>query len=113
LRNMGFHLMTLRRPARPLSPTDLTDPEWAIIAPRLPPRRPTGRKPAWPMRDVIDAIVFVKFNDIAWRGLPEGFPPPHTAFRWHQRFVEVGAWPWIERYLRHSRSQRRRKPMVS
>ena len=31
--------------------SDLTDAEWAVLAPLLPPRSPVGRPPAWPMRD--------------------------------------------------------------
>jgi putative transposase len=31
--------------------SDLTDAEWLIIEPLLPPRSPVGRPPEWPIRE--------------------------------------------------------------
>jgi transposase len=39
--------------------SDLTDAEWAIIAPLLPPARKTGRPRRWPMRELMNAIFYV------------------------------------------------------
>jgi len=38
--------------------SDLTDAEWAIIAPLLPPVRKTGRRRRWPMRELMNAIFY-------------------------------------------------------
>src|SRR4051812_46421968 len=40
-------------------PSDLTDAEWQILAPLLPPPAETGRHRCWPMREVMNAIFFV------------------------------------------------------
>ena len=40
-------------------PSDVTDAEWAILEPLLPPPSKTGRKRGWPIREVINAIFFV------------------------------------------------------
>ena len=62
--------------------TDLTDAEWAVIEPYLPPASPCGRPREWSFRDVFDAIFYVLRGGIAWRLLPNDLPPKSTVFRW-------------------------------
>jgi putative transposase len=45
--------------------TDLTDAEWRVIAPYLPPARTTGRPRAWPMREIVIAIFYMLRGGIA------------------------------------------------
>jgi len=40
-------------------PSDLTDEEWALVEPLLPPPSPVGRPPDWPMREIVNAIFYV------------------------------------------------------
>ena len=58
--------------------SDLTDDEWALIAPTLPPPKPTGRPRTTPMRDVFDAILYIASAGCAWRMLPNDFPAVST-----------------------------------
>jgi transposase len=51
--------------------SDLTDDEWAILAPFLPPEAACGRKRAWPMREILNAICYVLRGGIAWRFIPD------------------------------------------
>lgn len=62
--------------------SDLTDAEWAVIEPHLPPARCTGRPRSWDMREIVDAIFYVMRGGIAWRLLPIDFPPWSTVYRW-------------------------------
>jgi transposase len=62
--------------------TDLTDEEWRVIEPHLPPARTTGRPRAWPMREIVNAIFYVLRGGMAWRLLPSDFPPWSTIYRW-------------------------------
>ena len=39
--------------------TDLTDAEWHVIEPLLPPAKGTGRPRAWPLREIVNAIFYV------------------------------------------------------
>ena len=55
--------------------SDLTDAEWAVLAPFLAAEAPCGRKRAWPMREIVNAICCVLRGGIAWRLLPDTFPP--------------------------------------
>ena len=50
-------------------PSDLTDAEWQILAPLLPPPAGTGRHGSWPMREVMNAIFFVLRGGCPWRML--------------------------------------------
>jgi transposase len=61
-------------------PSDLSDAEWAILAPLLPPPRTTGRPRQWPDRLIADAVVYVLRGGCAWRMLPREFPPWPTVF---------------------------------
>jgi len=62
--------------------TDLTDEEWQVIAPLLPPARKTGRRRAWPLREIVNAIFYVLRGGITWRLLPSDLPPWATVYRW-------------------------------
>ena len=39
--------------------TDLTDAEWVVIEPHLPPAHGTGRPRSWPMREIVNGIFYV------------------------------------------------------
>ena len=58
--------------------SDLTDEEWELVAPFLPPPKPTGRPRKTAMRDVMDAILYIASAGCAWRMLPNDFPPVST-----------------------------------
>ena len=40
-------------------PSDLTDDEWAIVAPMIPPARHGGRKRSVNVREVLNGIFYV------------------------------------------------------
>jgi len=58
--------------------SDLTDAEWAVMAPLMPPRRMTGRPRTTQLRDVFDAILYIATTGCQWRMLPNDFPPLST-----------------------------------
>jgi transposase len=60
-------------------PSDLTDEEWALIEPHLPPQRTVER------REIMNAILYVLATGCQWRALPKDFPPKSTV---HDYFVE-------------------------
>jgi len=64
-------------------PSDLSDAEWELIEPLIPPPRsgtPKGGRPAAPRRDVIDAIMYVVRTGCSWRQLPRDFPAWQTVY---------------------------------
>jgi putative transposase len=65
---------------RPPYPSDLSDAEWALLAPLLPPPKPAGRPRKWPDRLIANAVFYVLRSGCAWRMLPREFPPSPTVF---------------------------------
>lgn len=80
-------------------PSDLTDAEWAVLAPLLPQPSPVGRPPAWPMREILDAIFYVLRGGVPWRLLPPCFPPRQTVYRWFAAFRDAGVWEALNHHL--------------
>src|SRR4051812_42550049 len=60
--------------------TDLTDAEWAMIEPHMPPRSKRGRPPSWTFREILDAIFYVLRGGIPWRLMPSDLPPWPTVY---------------------------------
>lgn len=69
--------------------TDLTDGEWAIIAPYLPGSPVLGRPHKWSMREIMNAIFYVLRGGVAWSLLPREFPPRSTVFHWFSIFRDT------------------------
>ncbi|MEU1245486.1 transposase [Micromonospora arida] len=63
-------------------PSDLTDVQWALVAPLLPAPKRGGRPEKHPRRSVVDGILHVVRTGGAWRYLPSDFPPWQTVY-WH------------------------------
>src|SRR5215471_111476 len=55
-----------------LYPCDLTDAEWALLAPLLPAPARRGRPRSWPLRLLVNALFYVLRTGCAWRYLPRG-----------------------------------------
>ena len=78
----------------PRYPSDLTDSQWALLEPLLPPPSKDGRRPKHRRRDLVDAICYVDRTGCAWRALPMDFPPWQTVYgsfaRWQATGVTKG-----------------------
>src|SRR5215204_4341243 len=66
--------------SRRAHPTDLTDAQWAIREPLVPPPQPGGRPPAHARREPINALPYVLRGGIAWRAMPHDLPPWQTVY---------------------------------
>src|SRR5438128_10768310 len=69
-------------------PSDLTDTEWSLIAPMIPPARHGGRPRDVNVREVLNAIFYVLSTGCQWQALPKDLPPKSTA---HSYFM---LWDW-------------------
>jgi transposase len=79
--------------------SDLTDAEWAVLEPLLPPPSPVGRPPVWPMRAIVEAIFYVLRGGVPWRMLPKCFPPRQTVYGWFAAFRDAGVWEAMNHHL--------------
>lgn len=59
-------------------PTDLTDEQWNLLEPMLPPARRRGRKRTVDFREVINAMLYLLRTGCSWRMLPHDFPAWQT-----------------------------------
>jgi len=57
-------------------PSDLTDEEWALIEPVIPPAKRGGGKRTVVMRDVVNGVMYILSTGCQWRALPKDLPPP-------------------------------------
>jgi len=69
-------------------PSDLTDEEWALIEPMIPPAKRGGRRREVNVREVLNAICYVLSTGCQWPALPKDLPPKSTA---HEYFM---LWEW-------------------
>ncbi|MDQ7762022.1 transposase, partial [Xanthomonas sontii] len=69
---------------------DLTDAEWAVIAPLMPRPAPCGRPPLWTTWEVLNAIFYVLRGGISWRMIPKDLPPRSTTFGYFSRWRDTG-----------------------
>jgi transposase len=87
-----------------MSKGDLTDEQWALLQPLLPPlpRRPDGRGRPWKdSRAVINGILWVLRTGAPWHQMPDRYPPYQTCHRF-QRWVRDGTWARLVRTLAES-----------
>jgi putative transposase len=78
---------------RPRYPSDMTDAEWAVLAPLVPAGgsgRRGGRPAKHSRRDIVDAIRYLTHNSCVWRALPVDFPPWKTVYDYHARWAADG-----------------------
>ena len=61
-------------------PSDLTDAEWALVEPHIPPAKRGGRKREVNVRAVLQGILYVLETGCQWRHLPKDFPPRSTVW---------------------------------
>ena len=81
-------------------PSDVTDAQWALIEPHLPPEPGGGRPRKTDMRDVLDAILYILRTGCQWRYLPGDFPPKSTVWRYFDRWRRDGTLDRIHDLLR-------------
>jgi putative transposase len=80
--------------------TDLTDEEWQILEPLLPPEKAGGRPRKYPMREVLNGIQYVLRAGCAWRLMPHDLPHWQTAYQYFRAWRRDGTWLRIHDQLR-------------
>jgi putative transposase len=89
------------RAARAAYPSDLTEAQWALIAPLIPPAEPGGRERAVNMHEIFKGIIYVLRSGCSWRMLPHDLPPWGTVhYYYYRRFRRDGTWLKVHEHLR-------------
>ena len=93
---------------------DLTDPQWQLVEPLLPPPSAAGRREKHPRREIVNAILYVVRTGCAWRLLPREYPPWQTVFWYFRRWRQDGPIDRVHDALRDRlRDEAGRDPMAS
>ena len=61
-------------------PSDLTDDEWARVAPLIPPAKRGGNKRHVDVLEVINGITYIVSTGRQWRAIPKDVPARSTLF---------------------------------
>lgn len=61
-------------------PSDLTNEEWALVKPVIPPAKRGGRRRKADEQEVLSAILYVLSTGCQWRALPKDFLPKSTVW---------------------------------
>src|SRR5271166_6806538 len=78
-------------------PSDLTDAEWAIVEPMIPPARHGGRKRSVNVREVLNGIFYVLWTGCQWQALPKDLPPKSTV----HDYLELWNWDGTLERIHH------------
>lgn len=84
---------------QPYYPSDLTNAEWALIEPLLPPEKPVGKEREVDLRVVLNGIFYRADNGIKWRALPPEFGAWQTVYGYFRLWVRLGIWEQINLVL--------------
>ena len=85
---------------RPPYASDVSDSQWQLLAPLIPPALPGGRPRTVDMREVFNGIQYVLRTSCSWRLLPHDLPPWGTVHYYYRRFRLEGVWIKMHEVLR-------------
>jgi Putative transposase of IS4/5 family (DUF4096) len=75
---------------------ELTDAQWAALAPLPPPQRPAIGRPNNDHRQIVEAMVWLARTGAPWRDLPSCYGSSKTVasrfYRWRQQGISSGSW---------------------
>ncbi len=74
-------------------PTDLTDDEWTLVKPLIPPAKRGGNRRTVVVREVVNGLMYILGTGCQWAALPKDLPPRSTVndyfLRWqHDRTLD-------------------------
>jgi len=81
-------------------PSDLTDDQWALLQPLLPPAKPGGRPRSVDLREVVNTLLYQARSGCQWDMLPHDLAPRSTAFDYLQAWQHDGTWQRVVDALR-------------
>lgn len=69
-------------------PSDVTDAEWSLVEPLIPPAKHGGRRRTVKVREVVNGIMYVLSTGCQWRAIPKDLPPRSTVHEY------LDLWSW-------------------
>src|SRR5262245_39701406 len=95
-------------------PSDLTDEQWAVLEPLVPPARHGGRHREVDMREVLNTLFYQSCSGCQWSMLPHDLLPKSTVYDYFARWRDDGTWQDLVDALRQAvRTEEGREPTPS
>jgi transposase len=61
-------------------PSDLTDDEWELVKPLIPPAKRGGNRRHVDEREIVNTLMYILSTGCQWRALPKDLPPRSTVY---------------------------------
>jgi putative transposase len=101
-------------PTRRAYPTDLTDAQWRLLEPLLRPNAGPGRPTTLELREIVNALLYMKQTGCAWRLLPHDLPNWTSVRYYFDKWTLDGTWEALNTALRvQVRRRAERNPQPS
>ena len=78
--------------------SDLTDAEWALVAPLIRPAKHGGRPRTVDVREVLNAVFYVLWTGCQWQALPKDLPPRSTVWE----YMDLWDWDGTLEHIHHA-----------
>src|SRR4029450_6435756 len=78
-------------------PSDLTDDEWSLVEPLIPPAKRGGDKRTVIMREVVNGLMYILSTGCQWRAIPKDLPPRSTL----PRYFDLWSWDGTLERIHH------------
>jgi transposase len=90
----------MEAPPRQPYPSDVTDEEWAFVAPYLTLMKEDAPQRAYPLREVFNALRWLVRTGSEWRMMPHDLPPWYTVYQQTRRWLAAGVFEDLAHDLR-------------
>lgn len=81
-------------------PSDLTDEQWRILEPLIPPAKSGGRPRDVNMREIVNTMLYINRTGCQWDMLPHDLPAKSTVYSYFAQWREDGTWQTLVDALR-------------
>ena len=97
-------------------PSDLTDDEWRLAEPLIPPGKTGGGKRTVIMREVVNGLMYILSTGCQWRAIPKDLPPRSSVHGYFDLWTYDGTLERIHQALYEQcreRGQRKASPTAA
>lgn len=86
--------------SRKAYPSDVTDAQWEILEPTIPPIPEDAPQALSDRREIVNAVLYVLRSGCPWHMLPHDFPAWRTIYWYFRRWERAGVWEHVLRTRR-------------
>src|SRR6478672_8918073 len=80
-------------------PSDLTDAEWGLVEPLIPPGKTGGGKRTVNIREVVNGLMYILSTGCQWRAIPKDLTPKTSVYDYFDLWPYAGTWEGIHHPL--------------